>query len=123
MRVGIAEPMMIQASAMKRPIASIAGTGRSVPRAVMTNFDFAKLGIDTTDEWITERTGIKQRHIARDGESIGGMLVSEGDHSEQLAPIPDHRAGTFHNGLIEIRLMDTVWQVLGEQCLAEAAGG
>jgi 3-oxoacyl-[acyl-carrier-protein] synthase-3 len=31
----------------------------------MTNFDFAKIGIDTTDEWIVERTGIKQRHIAK----------------------------------------------------------
>ena len=31
----------------------------------MTNFDFAAIGIDTTDEWIVERTGIKQRHIAK----------------------------------------------------------
>ena len=50
---------------MKRPIAYFAGTGRGVPANVMTNFDFAKIGIDTTDEWIVERTGIKQRHIAK----------------------------------------------------------
>ena len=50
---------------MKRPIAYFAGTGRGVPATVMTNFDFAAIGIDTTDEWIVERTGIKQRHIAR----------------------------------------------------------
>ena len=50
---------------MKRPIAYFAGTGRGVPATVMTNFDFAKIGIDTTDEWIVERTGIKQRHIAK----------------------------------------------------------
>jgi len=31
----------------------------------MTNFDFAKIGIETTDEWIVERTGIKKRHIAK----------------------------------------------------------
>jgi 3-oxoacyl-[acyl-carrier-protein] synthase-3 len=49
---------------MKRPIAYFAGTGRGVPSNVMTNFDFAKIGIDTTDEWIVERTGIRQRHIA-----------------------------------------------------------
>lgn len=49
---------------MKRPVAYIAGTGRGVPANVFTNFDFAKIGIDTTDEWIVERTGIKQRHIA-----------------------------------------------------------
>jgi 3-oxoacyl-[acyl-carrier-protein] synthase-3 len=50
---------------MKRPIAYFAGTGRAVPSTVMTNFDFAAIGIDTTDEWIVERTGIKQRHIAK----------------------------------------------------------
>jgi 3-oxoacyl-[acyl-carrier-protein] synthase-3 len=50
---------------MKRPIAYFAGTGRGLPSTVMTNFDFAAIGIDTTDEWIVERTGIKQRHIAK----------------------------------------------------------
>ena len=50
---------------MKRPIAYFAGTGRGVPAAVMTNFDFAAIGIETTDEWIVERTGIKERHIAK----------------------------------------------------------
>lgn len=40
----------------------IAGTGRHVPEGVMTNDDLAKI-VDTSDEWITQRTGIKQRHI------------------------------------------------------------
>jgi 3-oxoacyl-[acyl-carrier-protein] synthase-3 len=50
---------------MKRPIVSIAGTGRGIPATVMANADFAKIGIETTDAWIVERTGIKQRHIAK----------------------------------------------------------
>jgi 3-oxoacyl-[acyl-carrier-protein] synthase-3 len=50
---------------MKRPIAYIAATGRGIPATVMTNADFAKIGIETTDQWIVERTGIKERHIAR----------------------------------------------------------
>ena len=50
---------------MKRPIAYIAGTGRGIPATVFTNADFASIGIDTTDEWIVERTGIRQRHIAK----------------------------------------------------------
>ena len=50
---------------MKRPIAYFAGTGRGIPATVMSNFDFAAIGIDTTDEWIVERTGIKTRHIAK----------------------------------------------------------
>ena len=50
---------------MKRPIAYIAATGRGIPETVFANSDFASIGIETTDQWIVERTGIKQRHIAR----------------------------------------------------------
>ena len=50
---------------MRRPIAYIAGTGRGIPATVFSNADFAKIGIETTDEWIVERTGIRQRHIAK----------------------------------------------------------
>ena len=50
---------------MKRPVAYIAGTGRGIPATVFKNSEFASVGIDTTDEWIVERTGIKQRYIAR----------------------------------------------------------
>ncbi len=50
---------------MKRPIAYIAGTGRGIPAHVMTNYDFAAIGIETSHEWIVERSGIHERHIAR----------------------------------------------------------
>jgi 3-oxoacyl-[acyl-carrier-protein] synthase-3 len=50
---------------VKRPIAYFAGTGRGIPATVFKNTDFAAMGIETTDEWIVERTGIKERHIAR----------------------------------------------------------
>lgn len=40
----------------------ILGTGRCVPEKVVTNDDLAKF-LDTSDEWITERTGIRQRHV------------------------------------------------------------
>lgn len=43
--------------------AKIIGWGRALPKRIVTNFDLEKL-FDTTDEWITQRTGIKQRHIA-----------------------------------------------------------
>jgi len=45
---------------------TIIGTGFYVPPEVWTNDDMTKL-MDTSDEWIQERTGIKQRHIAEDG--------------------------------------------------------
>jgi len=41
----------------------IIGLGSYIPKKVVTNDDFAKF-LDTSDEWITERTGIKERHIA-----------------------------------------------------------
>jgi 3-oxoacyl-[acyl-carrier-protein] synthase-3 len=49
---------------VKRPIDYIAGTGRGLPATVFKNDEFASIGIDTNDEWIVERTGIKQRYIA-----------------------------------------------------------
>ncbi|MBD3170690.1 MAG: 3-oxoacyl-ACP synthase, partial [candidate division Zixibacteria bacterium] len=41
----------------------IIGTGRAVPPKILTNYDLEKI-VDTTDEWIVTRTGIKERHIA-----------------------------------------------------------
>lgn len=45
----------------------IAGTGGYLPEKVLTNHDLEKM-VDTSDEWIRERTGIRQRHIAAEGE-------------------------------------------------------
>ena len=61
---------------MKRPVAYVAGTGRGVPARVMTNHDFAALGIDTSHEWIFERTGIMERHIAADDETTCSMAAT-----------------------------------------------
>ena len=63
---------------MMRPLAYFAGTGRAVPASVMTNHDFAAIGIETSHEWIVERSGIHERHIARDGESTCSMAVDAG---------------------------------------------
>lgn len=46
----------------------IAGTGKYIPEKVMTNADFEKI-METSDEWIRERTGIKERHFAAEGEN------------------------------------------------------
>jgi 3-oxoacyl-[acyl-carrier-protein] synthase-3 len=42
----------------------ILGTGFYVPPKVLTNFDLQKMGLDTTDEWIVQRTGVSERRIA-----------------------------------------------------------
>ncbi len=46
----------------------ITGTGGYLPEKVLTNRDLEKI-VDTTDQWIQERTGIKKRHIAQEGET------------------------------------------------------
>ena len=58
---------------MKRPLAYIAGTGHAVPKQVVTNADIAAMGVDTNDQWIIERTGIRQRHIAKHGETLASL--------------------------------------------------
>jgi 3-oxoacyl-[acyl-carrier-protein] synthase-3 len=49
------------------PYAHITGWGMSVPEKVLTNDDLSKI-VDTNDAWIRDRTGIRERHIARDGQ-------------------------------------------------------
>jgi 3-oxoacyl-[acyl-carrier-protein] synthase-3 len=46
----------------------IIGTGGYLPEKILTNFDLEKM-VETSDEWIRERTGIEQRHIAADGQT------------------------------------------------------
>ncbi|MGD2170648.1 MAG: beta-ketoacyl-ACP synthase III [Gammaproteobacteria bacterium] len=48
--------------------ARIVGTGGFLPKKIMTNHDLEKM-VDTSDQWIRERTGIEQRHIAADDET------------------------------------------------------
>ncbi len=54
---------------MKRPIAYLAGVGKYAPPRVMKNAEFAALGLETDDEWIVQRTGIRERHIAAPDET------------------------------------------------------
>ncbi len=53
----------------------IRGVGAYLPRRIMTNADLARI-VDTSDDWITERTGIKQRHIAEDGELTSDLGIA-----------------------------------------------
>ena len=53
----------------------ISGTGRYVPEKVLTNLDLMKF-VDTSDEWIYERSGIRQRHIAGENETTSDMALN-----------------------------------------------
>ena len=56
----------------KRIYSRIAGTGSYLPEKVLTNEDLAKI-VDTSDEWIQTRTGIRERHVAAEGETTGDL--------------------------------------------------
>ncbi len=53
----------------------IRGVGAYLPKRVLTNADMAKI-VDTTDEWIVERTGIKSRHIADEKETTSDLGIA-----------------------------------------------
>jgi 3-oxoacyl-[acyl-carrier-protein] synthase III len=52
----------------------LTGVGSALPKRIMTNDDMAKI-VDTSDEWIVERTGIRARHIAGAGETTRSLAV------------------------------------------------
>ncbi|MEQ8178917.1 MAG: beta-ketoacyl-ACP synthase III [Amphiplicatus sp.] len=54
--------------------AVVAGTGAYLPEKILTNEDISKF-VDTSDEWIRERTGIRERHIAADGQYTSDLAA------------------------------------------------
>ena len=55
-----------------RIYARIAGTGSYLPEKVLTNDDLARM-VDTSDEWIAARTGIRERHVVAEGETTSDL--------------------------------------------------
>jgi len=66
--------------------AVIKGTGSALPARVMANAEMAEL-VDTSDEWIVERTGIRQRHIAGEGESTATLAADASRRALEAAGI------------------------------------
>ena len=56
----------------ERIYSRIAGTGSYLPSKVLTNDDLSKI-VDTSDEWIAARTGIRRRHIAAEGQTTSDL--------------------------------------------------
>ncbi len=69
--------------------ARITGTGGYLPEKVLHNADLEKM-VDTTDEWIRERTGIRQRHIAVDGENTVDLAEAASRRAIEAADIDGH---------------------------------
>jgi 3-oxoacyl-[acyl-carrier-protein] synthase-3 len=66
--------------------ARIRGTGSAVPDKVLTNSDLEKL-VDTSDEWITSRTGIKERRIAADDEFTSTFATKAAQRALEMANV------------------------------------
>src|SRR6187431_504175 len=65
---------------------SIIGTGSYVPERILTNAELEKL-VDTTDEWITSRTGIRERRIAAENEFTSDMAAKAAQRAMEKAGI------------------------------------
>ena len=65
----------------------IVGTGSYLPPGVMTNDDFAKR-LDTSDAWIRERTGIRERHIADEAQTSSDLALEASRRALQAAGVP-----------------------------------
>ena len=66
--------------------ARIAGTGSYLPEKIVTNKDLEE-SLDTSDDWIAERTGIRQRHIAAEGETSSDMGLAAARNALEMANI------------------------------------
>ncbi|MGB2009875.1 MAG: beta-ketoacyl-ACP synthase 3, partial [Cycloclasticus pugetii] len=64
--------------------AKITGTGSYLPEKVVTNKDFEST-LETTDEWIYSRTGIKQRHVIDEKESVSSMAEIASNNALEAA--------------------------------------
>jgi 3-oxoacyl-[acyl-carrier-protein] synthase-3 len=72
--------------ALTEPLSRILGTGHYLPEIVRTNFDLEKM-VDTSDEWIRERTGIRERRIAPDGMNTSDLAAFAAKRAIEAAGI------------------------------------
>ena len=109
------------------PYAQIAGWGMYVPSKVVTNENLIERGLDSSDEWITTRTGIRQRSLVAQGEATSDLAVKAAQQALQVAYVhprdidlvivatstPDHlmpataslvqdRLGAFNAGALDL---------------------
>jgi 3-oxoacyl-[acyl-carrier-protein] synthase-3 len=66
--------------------AKILGTGAAVPKKLLTNADLEKM-VQTSDQWITERTGIKERHIVSEGEKFSDLCTKAAETALKRAHV------------------------------------
>lgn len=71
---------------MIQTYSQISGWGKYVPKNIVTNYDLEKT-VDTSHEWIVQRTGIEQRHIAAEDETTSTMAVAAANDALEVAKL------------------------------------
>jgi 3-oxoacyl-[acyl-carrier-protein] synthase III len=71
---------------VNRPIAELAGTGSYAPARIVANAELAKV-LDTSDQWIWDRTGIRERRVARPDESNACMAKAAAERALQTSGV------------------------------------
>ena len=100
----------------------IAGTGSHVPERVMTNEDFAAI-VDTSDEWITQRTGIKQRRFVAEGENNSDLATEAARRALDDAGLAPEELDLIITGTLTADyLMPSVSCLVQERLGAKRAG-
>ena len=69
-----------------RIFSRIAGTGSYLPEKVLTNDDLSKI-VDTNDEWIAARTGIRERHVVAEGETTSDLAYHAATRAMEAAGV------------------------------------
>src|ERR1700716_1115731 len=80
------QPRSSPRSAKSQRTVSIVGTGSYVPEKILTNDDLSRM-VDTSDEWITTRTGIKERRVAAKDENTSDMATKAALKALQQAKV------------------------------------
>ncbi len=93
--------------------AHIIGWGKAIPRRVMTNDDWAKL-VDTSDEWIRSRTGVRERHIVSEGESTLTLALEAARNALEVA-----RLSPAYLDLIIVATVTPEYQFPATACLLQ----
>ncbi len=82
---------------------TILGTGRCLPQRVLTNADLEQR-VDTSDEWITSRTGIQRRRIAGPGETASHLAAEAGRRALEMAGVRADELGLIVVGTISCEI-------------------
>ncbi len=100
----------------------ISGWGKYVPEKVITNFDLEKT-LDTSNEWIVQRTGIKERHVAANNETTATMAVAAAQQALAVAGLTPAEldliiASTSTPDYFMPAVSSTIQAMLGADCPA-----